>query len=88
MTENDYLGPLAKKGSGLIFLKMCGFVYESIFYRALIDFSTTDINIFFICDMLKVRLWVLMRGQTLTHLCLDISLITKHILDHNISLES
>ena len=37
---------------------------------------------------LKVRLWVLMRDQTLTHLSTDISLIPKHILNHNISLES
>ena len=26
-------------------------------------------------EALKVRLWVLMRDQTLTHLCVDISLI-------------
>ena len=37
---------------------------------------------------LKVRLWVSMRDQTLTHLCVDISLIPRHILDQNISLKS
>ena len=36
----------------------------------------------------KVRLWVMMRDQTLTHLCIDISLIPQHILDHNVSLKS
>ena len=40
------------------------------------------------CDILKVRLWVLMRDQTLTHLSADMSLIPGHILDHNISLKS
>ena len=37
---------------------------------------------------IKVRLWVLLRDQTLTHLSIDISLIPKYILNHNISLES
>ena len=37
---------------------------------------------------LKVRLWVLLRDQTLTHLSIDISLIPEYILNHNISLES
>ena len=36
----------------------------------------------------KVRLWVLMRDQTLAHLSTDISLIPEYILNHNISLES
>ena len=35
---------------------------------------------------IKVRLWVLLRDQTLTHLSIDISLIPKYILNHNISL--
>ena len=39
-------------------------------------------------ESIKVRLWVLMRDQTLTHLSADISLIPKHILDHNISLKN
>ena len=38
--------------------------------------------------LLKVRLWVLMHDQTLTHLSTDISLISKHNLNHNISLGS
>ena len=37
--------------------------------------------------LFKVRLWVLRRDQNLTHLCVDISLIPKHILDHDISLK-
>ena len=41
-----------------------------------------------IFQYLKVRLWVLMRGQTLIHLSTDILLIPKHILNHNTSLES
>ena len=36
----------------------------------------------------KVRLWVFMRYQTLTHLCIDISLIPNNILDHNTSSKS
>ena len=40
------------------------------------------------CSYYKVRLWVLMRDQSLTHLSTDISLIPKHILNLNISLES
>ena len=38
--------------------------------------------------LIKVRLWVLMRDQTLTHLSSDISLIPKPILNHNISLKT
>ena len=38
--------------------------------------------------LLKVRLWVLMRDETLKHLSTDISLISKHNFNHNISLES
>ena len=38
--------------------------------------------------ILKVRLWVLMRDQSLTHLCIDILLIPLHIVDHDISLKS
>ena len=37
---------------------------------------------------LKVRLRVLLRDQTLTHLSIDISLIPEYILNCNISLES
>ena len=36
------------------------------------------------CEVFKVRLWVLMRYQTLTHQCIDILLIPKHILDHKL----
>ena len=36
----------------------------------------------------KVTLWVLRRDEPLVHVSIDISLITKHILDHDISLES
>ena len=39
-------------------------------------------------NSLEVRLWVLLRDQTLTHLSSDISLVPKYILNHNISLES
>ena len=38
--------------------------------------------------LIKFRLWVLMRDQSLTHLCIDISLIPQHILDHKISSKS
>ena len=36
----------------------------------------------------KDTLWVLRRDEPLVHVSIDISLITKHILDHDISLES
>ena len=36
----------------------------------------------------KDTLWVLRRDELLVHVSVDISLITKHILDHVISLES
>ena len=36
----------------------------------------------------KDTLWVLRRDELLVHISVDISLITKHILDHVISLES
>ena len=39
-------------------------------------------------SILKDTLWVLRRGEQLVHVSIDISLITKHILDHVISLES
>ena len=37
---------------------------------------------------IKDTLWVLRRDELLVHVSVDISLITKHILDHVISLES
>ena len=37
---------------------------------------------------LKDTLWVLSRDESLVHISIDISLITKDILDHVISLES
>ena len=37
---------------------------------------------------IKDTLWVLRGDQLLVHVSVDISLITKHILDHVISLES
>ena len=37
---------------------------------------------------LKDTLWVLRRDEPLVHVSVDILLITKHILDHVISLES
>ena len=36
----------------------------------------------------KDTLWVLRRDEPLVHVSVDISLITEHILDHNISLKS
>ena len=36
----------------------------------------------------KDTLWVLRRDEPLVHVSVDISLITKHILDHDISLKS
>ena len=37
---------------------------------------------------LKDILWVLRRDESLVHVSVDISLITEHILDHDISLKS
>ena len=37
---------------------------------------------------IKDTLWVLRRDEPLVHVSVDISLITKHILDHDISLKS
>ena len=37
---------------------------------------------------LKDTLWVLRGDERLVHVSIDISLITKHILDHDISLKS
>ena len=39
-------------------------------------------------DFIKDTLWVLSRDESLVHVSIDISLITKDILDHVISLES
>ena len=36
----------------------------------------------------KVRLWVSRRDQPLIHVSVDILLITKHTLDHDVSLNS
>ena len=41
-----------------------------------------------LCKSIKDTLWVLRRDEPLVHVFADISLITKHILDHVISLES
>ena len=38
--------------------------------------------------IIKDTLWVLSRDESLVHVSIDISLITKDILDHVISLES
>ena len=38
--------------------------------------------------VLKDTLWVLRHDEPLVHVSVDISLITKHILDHDTSLES
>ena len=38
--------------------------------------------------LVKDTLWVLRHDELLVHVPVDISLITKHILDHVISLES
>ena len=38
--------------------------------------------------ILKDTLWVLRCDEPLVHVFVDILLITKHILDHDISLES
>ena len=37
---------------------------------------------------LKDTLWVLRRDEPLVHVSINISLITRHIFDHVISLES
>ena len=37
---------------------------------------------------IKDTLWVLRRDEPLVHVSVDISLITKHILDHDTSLKS
>ena len=42
----------------------------------------------FALSTLKDTLWVLRRDEPLVHVSVDILLITKHILDHVISLES
>ena len=41
-----------------------------------------------VVDLIKDTLWVLRRDEPLVHVSVDILLITKHILDHVISLES
>ena len=38
--------------------------------------------------LLKDTLWVLKRDEPLVHIFVDILLITKHVLDHDVSLES
>ena len=38
--------------------------------------------------LLKDTLWVLRHDEPLVHVSVDISLITKHILDHDTSLKS
>ena len=52
------------------------------------SFSDLELSFWFELRYLKVRLWALVRDQTLTHLSIDISVIPKYILNHNISLES
>ena len=42
----------------------------------------------FIDKRIKDTLWVLRHDEPLVHVSVDILLITKHILDHVISLES
>ena len=42
----------------------------------------------FVLYYLKDTLWVWRRDELLVHVSIDISLITKHILNHDISLES
>ena len=39
-------------------------------------------------SLFKDTLWVLSRDEPLVHVSVDISLITEHILDHDISLKS
>ena len=39
-------------------------------------------------SLLKDTLWVLRRDEPLVHIFVDILLITKHVLDHYVSLES
>ena len=39
-------------------------------------------------ETIKDTLWVLRHDEPLVHVSVDISLITKHILDYDISLES
>ena len=39
-------------------------------------------------SILKDTLWVLTRDEPLVHIFVDILLITKHVLDHDVSLES
>ena len=61
--------------------------HRSLVLLYFIGLTMSTIDIIVITDV-KVRLWVLMRDQSLTHLCIDISLIPQHILDHDISLKS
>ena len=42
---------------------------------------------FMLCEIFE-SLWVLRRDELLVHVSVDIWLITKHILDHVISLQS
>ena len=50
----------------------------------LLEYKQTNGIIFCVKD----TLWVLSRDKSLVHVSIDISLITKDILDHVISLES
>ena len=83
---------------------MCVLHYDSeghvsqIFYiRPSFDFMEKCVGKFtkkFLCviiqvpSALKVRLWVLRRDQTWIYVSVDISLITKHIFNNNISFKS
>ena len=67
------------RGVATFFVTLCGVVVDTV--------VTSDANPTLELNTSKVRLWVLMRDQTLTHLSNDISLIPKHFLNHNVSLQ-
>ena len=68
--------------------------HSSLSLSILCDFRFRFLPMFTMATDLAVRtqikdtLWVLRRDELLVHVSVDILLITKHILDHVISLES
>ena len=61
------------------------FGFYSIYF---LEHWNTPIFIVYPVFNIKDTLWVLRRDEPLVHVSVDISLITKHILDHDISLKS
>ena len=74
--------------SNSLYISAC--IFSNFSYRVI-----TDHNVlapyktpFFLLAYFNDTLWVLGGGEPMVHVSIDISLITKHILDHVISLES